>query len=168
MLIRLYFLVPDADQARKVIDELSDNEIPPSRIHVHSRKPSLLSRLPRATLRQQHDVLRTIEQVLWRADLLLFVLALAAFIATLVAGYYLWMLVSLAVMAISFFGGNFFASHIPNVHLNEFSDALSHSEVLLMVDVEQHQVARIEFLVGQHHPAAVAGGSSWTLDVAGI
>lgn len=168
MLIRLYFLLPDANLARKVVNELSENDVPPSHIHAHCQTPALLSNLPRASLRQQHDVLHTVENLLWRAVLLLFAIALAVFIATLVSGINLWTLASLVVMAICFVSGNFFASYIPNVHLDEFADALAHNEVLLMVDVEQQQVATIELLVEQHHPAAVAGGSSWTLHLAGI
>jgi hypothetical protein len=168
MLIRLYFLLPDADLARNIVNELSDNNVHPSHIHAHCRNASMLTRLPHATAWQRHDVLRKIEQILWRADLLIFMVALAAFIATLITSAYLWTLLSVVVMAMAFFAGNRFASHVPNVHLDEFTDALAHNEVLLMIDVEQQQVARIEALVERHHPAAVAGGSSWTLDMAGI
>jgi hypothetical protein len=168
MLIRLYFLLPDADLTRNIVNELSDNNVPLSHIHAHCRNASMLTRLPRASAWQRLDVLRKIEQVLWRADLLIFMVALAAFIATLMTGVYLWMLVSVFIMAAAFFAGNRFASHVPNVHLDEFTDALAHNEVLLMVDVEQQHVAKIEALVERHHPAAVAGGSSWTLDLIGI
>jgi hypothetical protein len=168
MLMRLYFLLPDANLARKVVDELSDNNVPLSRLYAHSRNPSQLKNLPRASQRQRSDYLRLIEFVLWRTDLLVFGLALVIFIAALLKGWYIWILVSLLMMGFTFFAGQFFAAHIPNVHLQEFSDALSHNEVLLMVDVEADQVAQIESLIGQHHPAAVAGGSSWTLSLSGI
>jgi len=168
MLLRLYFLLPDADLARKVVGELSDNGIPPSRIYAHCRNPLQMSGLPRASLRQRLDTLRHVEYVLWRADLLIFFVALAVFIATFFVGVNLWTLFALLVMAVSFFAGDLFAAHVPHVHLEEFNDALSHNEVLLMVDVEQQQVVSIESLVERHHPAAVAGGSSWTLGLKGI
>jgi hypothetical protein len=168
MLMRLYFLLPDAECARKVVYELSDNGVPPLHIHAHCRDPEQLSRLPRASFQQRLDALRHIEYVLWRADLLIFFVALIALIAALVAGSMPVALLAVVVMAASFLAGELFATHIPNVHLDEFNDALRHHEVLLMVDVKQNDVARVESLVEQHHPAAVIGGSSWTLDVKGI
>lgn len=168
MLLRLYFLLPDADLARKVVDDLSDHNVPPVRIYAHCHNVLQLTRLPRASLRQRMDILRQIESLLWRADLLIFFVALLAFAATLIVGLSLWTLLALLVMVLTFVAGDLFASHIPNVHLDEFSDALAHNEVLLMVDVEQHQVAEIEAQVEHHHPAAIAGGSSWTLGMMGV
>ena len=117
MLIRLYFLLPDAELARNIVNELSDNNILPSHIYAHCRNTFQLTRLPRAGAWQRHDVLRKIEQVLWRADLLIFLLALAACFTALISGAYLWALVSVVVMSVAFFAGNHFASHVPNVHL---------------------------------------------------
>lgn len=168
MLFRLYFLLPDTDLTLKVIDELTENGVSPSRIYAHCRNPLHITKLPRASLRQRLDVLRRIEYVLWRADLLIFFVAMAVFVTTIFTGMILWSLLALLVMAVSFFAGDLFAAHVPNVHLQEFNDALAHNEVLLMVDVEHKQIARIESLVEHHHPAAVAGGSSWTLGLKGI
>lgn len=53
---------------------------------------------------------------------------------------------------------------VPDTHLDEFRGALSHSEVLLMVDVPKPRVAEIEKLVGRRHPETIPGGTSWTLD----
>lgn len=168
MLMRLYFLLPDADLARKVVYELSDNGVPLPHIHAHCRDKQQLQRLPRASFQQRLDALKYIEYVFWRADLLIFFVALAALIAAIVAGSIPIAVLALVIMAVSFFAGEIFATRIPNVHLSEFDDALAHNEVLLMVDVKQEDVARIEALVEQHHPAAVAGGSSWTLNLRGI
>jgi hypothetical protein len=52
-------------------------------------------------------------------------------------------------------------AHVPNVHLQEFRDALRHGEILLMIDVPQQRVDEVEYRVLARHPEAVAGGSSW-------
>jgi hypothetical protein len=54
------------------------------------------------------------------------------------------------------------------VHLTEFTDALAHGEILLMVDVSLHRVAEIENFVHRHHPEAAISGTSWTIDALGI
>ena len=58
--------------------------------------------------------------------------------------------------------------NVPDVHLTEFTDALSHGEVLLMVDVPVDRVAEIEKAVHHRHPEAVVGGVSWAVDAFGI
>ena len=58
--------------------------------------------------------------------------------------------------------------HVPDVHLTEFTDALSHGEILLMVDVPASRVAEIEDFVHHRYPEAVVGGVSWTVEGFGI
>jgi len=53
---------------------------------------------------------------------------------------------------------------VPDTHLDEFRGALSHSEVLLMVDVPRQRVAEIEEIVRQQHPEATLGGAGWTIE----
>ena len=67
-------------------------------------------------------------------------------------------------MLTTFLAGLEFTTHIPNVHVSEFSDAIHHREILLMVDVPVSQVARVEELVHRHHPEAVTGGVGWQID----
>jgi hypothetical protein len=67
-------------------------------------------------------------------------------------------------MLATFLTGVEFTRHIPNVHLSEFTDAIHHREILLMVDVPVAQVAQVEKRVHRHHPEAVAGGVGWHSD----
>lgn len=55
----------------------------------------------------------------------------------------------------------------PDVHLTEFTDALAHGEVLLMVDVPGSRVAEVEDFIHQRYPESVVGGVGWTLDAFG-
>ncbi len=60
------------------------------RIHALARDGMDLSGLPAATPRQRQDAGWKLEWTLWRANLALFFVALAGFVATLAAGATLW------------------------------------------------------------------------------
>ena len=57
---------------------------------------------------------------------------------------------------------------MPTTHLDEFHEALRHSELLLMVDVSRDGVEDVEELMRRRHPEAVNGGSGWTPDALGV
>jgi hypothetical protein len=61
-----------------------------------------------------------------------------------------------------------FAVHVPDVHLTEFTDAVSHGEILLMVDVPSKRVTEIGGVVRRNYPEAVAGGVSLSVDAFGL
>ena len=64
-----------------------------------------------------------------------------------------------------YYAGN---PRIPNVHLDEFRDALAHGEILLMVDVAQQRVADIEDCVHHNHPETTIGGVGWGTEALGL
>jgi len=167
MLRRLFFLFPDEDHAQRVVNHLVFLNISERNIHAISRGVPLKT-LPEATKRQKNDTAFRVESFLWNANLLLFVFALMAFFITLVMVELYWMLAALFVMTVTFFAAEHFVVHVPDVHLTEFTDALAHGEVLLMVDVPAKRVAEIESVVRYRHPEAVVGGVSWTVDAFGI
>ncbi|MEN8173520.1 MAG: hypothetical protein ABFS03_11660 [Chloroflexota bacterium] len=136
-------------------------------IHAISRGVELKT-LPEATERQKNDTAFRVESFLWRANLLFFAFALIAFIVGMATAEFFWALAALFIMALTFFAGEHFVVHVPDVHLTEFTDALSHGEILLMVDVPSGRVAEIEGFVHHHNPSASVGGVSWTVDAFGI
>ena len=163
MLRRLFFLFPDTDHAQRVVDELIDRDIPARRMHAIAEGVDLGS-LPRASERQRRDTKFRLEWFIWNTNLMLFFIAMVILIASLVLGSVLWAALSLFVMLLTFMAGEQFAVKVPDVHLSEFTDALAHGEVLLMVDVPAYRVAEIEGYVHHHHPEAAVGGVSWTVD----
>lgn len=167
MLRRLYFLFPDEKHAQRVVDELVNNNIPEHRIHALTQGVELKT-LPKATERQTKDTAFRIEWAIWNINLLIFAVALLALIATLITGETLWSAVALTVMLVTFIAGEQFVIYLPDVHLTEFTDALSHGEILLMVDVPKNRVAEIEHFVHHKHPEAIIGGVSWSIDAFGI
>ncbi len=164
---RLFFLFPDTDHARRVVDELIDKGV--HRRHIHTIAEGVdLKDLPEATERQKADTTFRLEWFIWNTNLMLFFAALVVFFASLVMSSYLWIAISLLVMLITFVAGEQFAVRIPDVHLTEFTDALAHGEILLMVDVPGYRVAEIEDHIHHKHPEACVGGVSWTVDVLGV
>lgn len=164
---RLFFLFPDEEHAQDVVDELVYRRIPKRRIHAIARGVELKT-LPEATERQKNDTAFRVENLLWRANLAVFVLALLVFIVSLVVGAFFWIIAAVAVMLLTFFAGEQFVVHVPDVHLTEFTDALSHGEILLMVDVPRSRALEIDYYVRHSHPEAVTGGVSWSVDAFGM
>jgi len=167
MLRRLFYLFPDEPHAQRAVNKLLSLDIPERRIHAIAEGVELKT-LPQATQRQKKDTAFRIERFLWSANLVVFAVALLALVGALVAGEYNWAIVPLLIMVVTFIAGDQFAVHVPDVHLTEFTDALSHGEILLMVDVPFNRIAEIDDIVRHNYPEAVAGGVSWTVDAFGL
>jgi len=165
---RLYFVIPDESQAVQVVTDLSAGGMDRRHIHAIAGKGILLTELPPANARQLHDAAWRIERTWWTGNLSLFFLALAGLLFSIAQDSPAGIVVSVAFMALTFVAGALFALRVPDTHLDEFRGALSHGEVLLMVDVPHARVAEVEEIVRQRHPEAVPGGTSWTIGALGI
>ena len=162
---RLYFLLPDVTHTRALADELEAEGIPRRQIHVVAGQNVDLEGLPTDPEDPGNDPDARLESVFWNGNLAVFFVALIGlFVLALLQVSAFWLLVPVAVMLVSLISGALFASHVPNVHLSEFSDALHHQEILLMVDVPRGDVSRIEEFVHRRHPEAVPGGAGWHID----
>ena len=165
---RLYFLFPDVDHARGVTRELVQAGVDEHHIHAVARDGVDLTSLPEATVRQRQDAAGRIEAVAWNTNLALFAAATVALLAALFLTS-VWLAVgALLVMATTFLGGAWFALRVPDVHLDEFREAIAHGEIVLMVDVPPKRVAEIEDLVHRRHPEANVGGVGWSIEGLGI
>jgi len=123
---RLYFLLPDKAHALSVVDELAHERISIENMHALGSQGTQLDDLPSASLRQYNDTANHLENFLWNANLLSFVVALGIFIVLLVTtGWNLWLLVPAAIMMANFLAGLRF-TRLPNTHLDEFRDAMAH------------------------------------------
>jgi hypothetical protein len=167
MLRRLFFLIPQVDKARQAVEGLAVQGVGTGHIHAIAQGMEL-GGLPVATKLQKNDTTLRLERFVWVTSLVMFVAAMLALLVGLLTGLALLSLMSLLVMLLSFIAGEQVAVRVPNVHLSEFTDALSHGEILLMVDVPGYRVAEIENYMHQRHPESVAGGASWTMDAFGL
>jgi len=168
MFRRLHFLLPNVKLAQKVVDELSALGVSHKQIHTVADEGNDIGSLPPATPNQRRDKTKRIENIAWSGNLLLFFSTLVVFVAAVAYGNYILAILCIAVMLVSFSLGSFFIHHMPRVHVDQFKHALSHRELLLMVDVPDTQAYNIENNIHRHHPAAYEGGSTWTLKSADI
>lgn len=163
MLRRLYFLFPDEPHAQRAVDDLISLDIPERRIHAIAKNVELQT-LPLATYRQKNDTVFRIQWFIWMANLILFSLAVIALVFALIDAAFIWAMLAFVVMTASFIAGEYFVVHVPYVHLNEFTDALSHGEILLMIDVPKGHVAEIERFIHHKYPVAIVDGVSRSVD----
>jgi len=163
MFRRLHFLLPNQQLAKAVVEELNSLGINNKQIHAYAEHNLPVGELPPVTKNQSHDKTLQVENLLWKGNLIFFFVLLAVCLASLVATNYTLALICAALMIMSFSIGTFFAQHIPHVHLYQFADALSHNELMLMVDVDDEKLEMVEKNIHRHHPAVVEGGSCWTV-----
>ena len=161
---RLYFAIPDEAQANQVVSDLETEGVNRQHIHAIAGRGATLTRLPPATERQRQDAGLRLERIAWNGDLTLFFLGLVGLIVSLFWASPTGSLLSIVLMMLALVSGVLFALRVPNTHLDEFRGALSHSEILLMVDVPKQRVAALEELVRRRHPEAIPGGSGWTIE----
>ena len=161
---RLYFIVPDEPQAVRIVADLKTVGVDRQHIHAIAGKGTTLEKLPVANERQRRDAVWRLQQILWLGNLVLFVLGAIGLIVSVLQGSLTGAILSFAAMALTLTAGFLFATRVPDTHLDEFRGVLSHSEVLLMVDVPPQQVADIEELIRRRHPEATAGGTGWTIE----
>ena len=167
MLRRLFFLFPNESKAQAAVDQLIFSGL--KRRHIHAIAQNVeLTTLPAASERQKADTTFKLERILWLVNLLVFSIALVCLLISFPLGSISLAIASFVVMAISFIGAEQFVVHVPNVHLTEFTDALSHGEILLMIDLPYFRVNEIETYIRCNHPEAVVGGVGWTLDAFGM
>jgi hypothetical protein len=161
---RLYFVISDETQAAQVVNDLETVGVNRQHSHAIAGRGATLTRLPPATERQRQDAGSRLERLVWSGNLVLFFLATVGLLASLVWSSLLGAVLSVALMLLTLAGGALFALRVPDTHLDEFRGVLSHSEVLLMVDVPRQRVAEIEEMVRRRHPEAIPGGTGWTLE----
>jgi hypothetical protein len=137
---RLYFIVPDEPQAVRIVADLETVGVDRQHIHAIAGKGTTLEKLPVANERQRRDAVWRLQQILWLGNLVLFVLGAIGLIVSVLQGSLTGAILSFAAMALTLTAGFLFATRVPDTHLDEFRGVLSHSEVLLMVDVPPLQI----------------------------
>ena len=164
MLSRLFYLFPEKFQVQAVVDELGKKGIDYGRMHTLAKNGADLDGLPLATVRQSSDFGAKLESWFWGMNLLIFFVALVLILFAAFSNSWYLMLLGLFVATATILLGNYFVSKVPRVHLDQFRGALSHGEILLMVDVPHWRVRETDQVVTRHHPEAYPGGVGWTIE----
>ena len=159
---RLYFMLPDIDTTRKVVDELLLQRIESSHIHVIAREGTALEDLPEASLLQKSDFIPAVERGLAVGGVTGVLAGIAAVTfppAGLVLGGGAILATSLAGAGIGAWVSGMIGVDVPNSQIEKFEQGIQAGEVLMMVDVPKDKVTEIEAMVHSHHPQAEMGGT---------
>ena len=161
---RLYFLIPNADVGRRVVDGLLLARIPERQIHVIAKDHMLLRQhgIPEAGLLQESDVIPAMEKGLAAGGAVGLVAGLLAVTfppAGLVLG-------GGAILGAAVAGAGFGAVvapmlgiSAPNSQLRRFEDAVNQGQLLMLLDVPKAELDAVRRLVRAHHPDAEFEGT---------
>jgi hypothetical protein len=163
---RLYFLLPDVDAARRVVEDLLIRRVEERHIHLVARSGTPLEDLPEANLAQKTDLIPSIERgvaIGGATGAIAGLIAIAIPPAGLILGG--GAILALAVTGAGFgaWASSMFGISIPNSQIKQFEEAIEHGDILMMVDVPKQQQQEITELIKTHHPEAQVHGTEPTI-----
>lgn len=163
---RLYFLTPDVETTRKLVDDLLLARVSEGQMHVLAKEGTPMEGIPEAKLAQKTDVIPGLERGIalgGGAGVVAGLIAVSFPPAGLVLG-------GGAVLAIGLAGAGFGALmstmigvSVPNSRIQKFQEAIEKGQLLMMVDVAKSRVDEISDLVKRHHPEAAIEGTEPTI-----
>lgn len=163
---RLYFMLPDTESARGMLNEMLLARIEVGHIHFLARRGALPADLPEANVLQKTDIVHG-------AQLGMVIGGIAGTLGGLLvvlfppAGVSLQLVtVLIAALLGALFGtwaSSMAASAVPNSKLKSFHPDIERGKVLMMVDVPMRRVQEISDLIAKRHPEAVSGGFEPTI-----
>ena len=163
---RLYFLVPDTQMAKAIVDDLLRARIIWRNIHILANHSVALDQLPEASLLQSSYVVHALERGVALGGATGALVGLVALVfppaELVIAG---GDVVALTLAGAGF--GAWTAAMIgiaePNARLERFRDAIQEGQILIMADVPGSREQEIEQMVAQHFPKAdLEGGEPTT------
>ena len=163
---RLYFLLPDVDTVRKIVDELLLAHVPYEHIHVLARGDAQLDELPEAGIAQKTDLVPAIERGLAVGGTVGALAGLTALIfppVGLVAAGGAVLFGALGGAGFGAWVSAMIGVSLPNSHLTRFEAAIERGNVLMMVDVPKDRIEEFEDMIRQHHPEAEIEGTEPTI-----
>ena len=163
---RLYFVLPDIDSARAMLDEMLLARLDFKHLHFLSRRDTLPEDLPEANVLQKTDIVHGAQMGV----------AIGGAVGALAGALLVFFppdgvtLKFATVLAVAIGGALFgawtssmVASSVPNSRLKAFAGDMEDGKVLMMVDVPMRRVQEICELVALRHPEALSGGFEPTI-----
>ena len=163
---RLYFVLPDVESARTMLNEMLLARIEVRHIHFLAQRDTLPPDLPEATVLQKTDIVHGAQMGIMVGAI---VGAVAGGLVVLYPPEGVTLkLITVLMVAIggAFFGAwasSMVASSVPNSRLKAFERDIAQGKVLMMVDVPMSRVQEITELVRRRHPEASSGGFEPTI-----
>jgi hypothetical protein len=158
---RIYFLAPNLEITKKIVDDLLLARIDERHIHVLAQRETPLEDLPEATFLQKTDFIPSLEQGLavGGATGMLAGLVAIALPTGLVLGGGAVLAISVIGAGLGAWASSLIGASTGNRRLKDYEEALERGEVLVMVDVPRERVAEVESLIKRHHPEAECMGT---------
>lgn len=160
---RLYFLLPNADVAEKVEDQLLLARITEAQIHFLAKDEGQLisKKLHIASLLQKSDLVHGWQVGLISGGITGVVLGTVLYSIPEFGNFFGQAIITVCALLGAFLGTWFsglIAISAPNTQLKRFNPALERGEVLLMVDVAKDKVDEISDLITSQHSDVVKKG----------
>ena len=159
---RLYFMLPDCQIARAMLDEMLLLRIEEHHLHFLAKRGTLPHDMPEASVLQKTDIVHG-------AQMGLVVGGVAGtlggvLVVLLPPGGVSLQLVTILITALlgALFGAwvsSMVGTQVPNSKLKAFHAGIESGKVLMMVDVPFGRIREIRQYVSQRHPEAEFGGS---------
>ncbi|MDH5470225.1 MAG: DUF1269 domain-containing protein [Gammaproteobacteria bacterium] len=161
---RLYFLIPDVESAKVIVDELLLARIEARHIHIAGSDHHVLTEanLPEANLLQESDFVPAVERGLaigGATGILAGIAAVAIPGAGLALGGGAILGIGLAGAGVGAWISGMIGVSVPSSRLTEFENSIKQGKLLMMVDVPKARVDDITDLVKLHHPEALVEGT---------
>jgi hypothetical protein len=161
---RLYFLIPNIDSAKTIVDELLLARIEERHIHIAAKDHHALTEahLPEAGLLQESDFVPAVERgvaIGGATGVLAGIAAVTIPGAALALGGGAILGIGLAGAGVGAWMSGMIGVSVPSSRLKEFEAAIEEGNLLMMVDVPKARVDEITELVKSHHPEAHIEGT---------
>jgi hypothetical protein len=158
---RIYFLAPNIEISKKIVDELLLARIEERHIHVLAKRGTPMEDLPEASYLQKSDFIPALEQGLALGGLTGIVAGLVAVAlpgGPVLAGGAI-LATSLAGAGVGALMSSMAGSSIGSRRIKQFEAAIEKGEFLFMVDVPQDRLDATQALIKKHQPDVECGGT---------
>jgi hypothetical protein len=163
---RIYFLSPDLETTRRIVDDVLLARVEERHIHVLAKRGTPLEDLPEATLMQKSDFVPAVQRGLTMggaAGILAGLVAIALPGTSLVIAGGVLLGSALAGAGMGAWLGGMVGMNVGNTRLQRFEKAIEKGELLVLVDVPRARVAEIESRIKQHLPKVELEGTEPTI-----
>lgn len=157
---RIYFLVPNIEITKQIVDDLLLARIEERHIHVLAKRNTPLDDLPEANFLQKSDFVPALAQGMALGGLAGIALGFTAVLFTigLQAGGGMVLACALAGVAFGAWVSSMVGSSIGSRRIKQFAEAIENGEFLMMVDLPSKRIEGVEKLVKDRHPEAIYEG----------
>ena len=152
---RIYFLSPDIEITKRIVDDLLLARIEERHIHVVAKRGTELEDLPEANLLQKSDFVPAVERGLalgGSAGALAGLVAIALPPASTVLAGGVLLGSALAGAGVGAWAGSLIGVSTPSSRIKQFEEAIEAGHLLVLADVPKNRVAEIEARIKKHLP----------------